>query len=78
MSLRTRLVALISATAVALPLAGTTDVAIGATSPSPASSPASPLSGLRERPPGLDRLLTDGAFGRKAVVTFSGVPTTSQ
>ncbi|MEJ7834288.1 MAG: S8 family serine peptidase [Nocardioides sp.] len=74
MSLRIRLVALISATAVALPLAATTDVAIGATSPSPASS----LSGLRERHPGLDRLLTDGAFGRKAVVTFSGVPTTSQ
>lgn len=70
--LRSRMVALTCAAALAFPLAGATDAtATGATS-------ATTLSALRANHAGLDRLLATGAFHDRAVVTFADVPTSSQ
>jgi len=72
--LRSRLVALTCAAAVALPVAGATSAATGAS-----ASSSTPLStrgpdALRATHVGLDRLLAAGTYGNKAIVTFDSVP----
>ncbi|GEP34475.1 hypothetical protein NSZ01_22430 [Nocardioides szechwanensis] len=71
--LRTRMVALTCAAALAFPLAGATDAtATGATNAS------ATLSALRATHAGLDRLLATGTHADRAIVTFSAVPTADQ
>ncbi|MDO9497061.1 MAG: hypothetical protein Q7J48_15255, partial [Nocardioides sp.] len=71
--LRSRMVALTCAAALAFPLAGATDAT--ATGATPASAT---LSDLRATHAGLDRLLATGAYGDRAIVTFREIPTAAQ
>ncbi len=73
--LRTRMVALTCAAAVALPLAGsTTAAATGAPVSRSTTVTGEGLAALRATHVGLDRLLASGTYGNKAIVTFDAVP----
>jgi serine protease AprX len=76
--LRSRMVALTCAAALAFPLAGATDATATGATPASSTAAAGTLSALRATHTGLDRLLAGGAYADRAIVTFRAVPSAEQ